>query len=232
MNIVINGGSKGIGKETALSLSSSAGDTIIITGRDTGILRKISENAPHNNIIPLYLDLELIEDQAERVLNEISVHFNQVDILINNSGMLIPSDFLSTSLTEARRMMEVNFLSAAFLIRLLTPLMRKGSHIVNISSMGGFQGSVKFRGLSYYSSSKAALACMTECLEVELRELGIAVNCLALGAVQTEMLEKAFPGYKAPVSAKEMGDFIAGFAKSGSRLFNGKIIPVALGNPD
>jgi NAD(P)-dependent dehydrogenase (short-subunit alcohol dehydrogenase family) len=109
--------------------------------------------------------------------------------------------------------------------------MSSGSHIVNISSMGGFQGSAKYKGLSYYSASKAALACLTECLATEFTEFGISVNCLALGAVQTEMLDEAFPGYKAPVDAKQMAEFISGFALTGHKFFNGKILPVALGNP-
>jgi NAD(P)-dependent dehydrogenase (short-subunit alcohol dehydrogenase family) len=108
--------------------------------------------------------------------------------------------------------------------------MKKGSHILNISSMGGFQGSVKFPGLSYYSASKAALACLSECLALEFDELGIKVNCLALGSVQTEMLEEAFPGYKAPIDAKKIGEFIADFAINGNKFINGKIIPVALTN--
>ena len=97
--------------------------------------------------------------------------------------------------------------------------------------MGGFQGSSKYRGLSYYSAAKAALSCLSECLAEEFREDGIIVNCLALGSVQTEMLEEAFPGYKAPVSAREMAELIADFAVKGSRFFNGKIIPVAFSNP-
>ena len=106
-----------------------------------------------------------------------------------------------------------------------------GSHIVNIGSMGGFQGSVKFPGLSWYSSSKAALACMTESLAPELAEFGIKINCICPGAVQTEMLEEAFPGYKAPLTASEMADFISYFALNGHRYFNGKILPVSLSTP-
>ena len=128
-------------------------------------------------------------------------------------------------------MMEVNFFATATIIRTLLPLMKTGAHIINISSMGGFQGSAKYRGLSLYSASKAALAILTECLAEELKEVGVKVNCLALGSVQTEMLEEAFPGYKAPVSAVDMAEFIKEFALNGSRFFNGKILPVAVMNP-
>jgi len=97
--------------------------------------------------------------------------------------------------------------------------------------MGGFQGSVKFKGLSYYSASKAAIACLTECLATEFADSGISVNCLALGAVQTEMLNEAFPGYKAPVDSLQMAEYITDFALRGHKVFNGKILPVAMSTP-
>jgi NAD(P)-dependent dehydrogenase (short-subunit alcohol dehydrogenase family) len=97
--------------------------------------------------------------------------------------------------------------------------------------MGGFQGSTKYRGLSYYSASKAALSCLTECLAIELNEAGISVNCLALGSVQTEMFENAFPGAKAPLNPKKMAEFISYFALNGNKYFNGKVLPVAINNP-
>jgi NAD(P)-dependent dehydrogenase (short-subunit alcohol dehydrogenase family) len=161
----------------------------------------------------------------------VSDHFGRVDILINIAGFLVVKDFLVMTNDEARLTMETNFFGPASLIRILKPLMPAGSHIVNISSMGGFQGSAKYKGLSYYSASKAALACLTECLANEFLEYGISVNCLALGAVQTEMFDEAFPGYKAPVDAKQMAEFISGFALIGNKFFNGKILPVAISNP-
>ena len=97
--------------------------------------------------------------------------------------------------------------------------------------MGGFQGSAKYKGLSVYSASKAALACLTECLALEFKEYGISVNCLALGAVQTEMFNEAFPGSEAPLDAEQMAEYISGFALNGHKYFNGKILPVAAGNP-
>jgi NAD(P)-dependent dehydrogenase (short-subunit alcohol dehydrogenase family) len=106
------------------------------------------------------------------------------------------------------------------------------SHIVNISSMGGFQGSAKFPGLSAYSVSKGALSILTEALSTEFASKDIRVNALCLGAVQTEMFEEAFPGFKAPLSAEEMGHYIADFALTAHRFYNGKILPVSLEDPD
>ena len=97
--------------------------------------------------------------------------------------------------------------------------------------MGGVQGSVKYSGMAYYSASKAALATLTECLAEEYKERGIFFNCLAFGAVQTEMLTEAFPGYKAPITATEAAHFVVDFALTGHRYFNGKILPVSVTTP-
>ena len=105
------------------------------------------------------------------------------------------------------------------------------SHIVNISSVGGVQGSVKFPGLSVYSSSKGAISILTECLAEEFKENSIRFNALALGAVQTEMLREAFPDYEANISSKEMANYIYRFATQDGKFFNGKILTVSSSNP-
>lgn len=231
MNILINGGTRGIGLETALYLSGNRDNQIIVTGRDEDALGRISSSGTNNNITPITLDLSLIDNQAESFREQVYSKFSILDVLINNAGMLVNRDFIRFSSADARKIMEVNFLGPAALIRILKPLMARGTHIVNIASMGGFQGSSKYPGLSYYSCSKAALACLSECLAEEFRPDGIVVNCLALGSVQTEMFEEAFPGLRAPVEAGQMGVFVGDFAINGRSYFNGKILPVAFNNP-
>jgi NAD(P)-dependent dehydrogenase (short-subunit alcohol dehydrogenase family) len=177
------------------------------------------------------MDLSNFDSLADKFRKVIQNHFETVDILINMAGLLVNRNFMDMKNTDARLMMETNFFGPASIIRVLKPYMKTGSHIVNISSMGGFQGSSKYTGLSYYSASKAAIASLSECLAEEFRESGVSVNCLALGAVNTEMLRDAFPGYNAPVESKDIAGFIAGFAITGHKFFNGKILPVALNNP-
>jgi short-subunit dehydrogenase len=232
MNILISGASKGIGKEIALYMANNKDNRIIITGRSENALKRLSKTCEHKNISYFMLDLTRLSLQQEVFKREVSLRFGHVDVLINNAGSLFSKKFADSREVDIRTMMETNFFGPASLIRILLPLFKRGSHIVNISSMGGFQGSEKFPGLSYYSASKAALACLSECLALEFRDLGISVNCLALGSVQTEMLEKAFPGYSAQVSAYEMGEFIANFALTGHKYFNGKILPIALTAPE
>jgi NAD(P)-dependent dehydrogenase (short-subunit alcohol dehydrogenase family) len=229
MNIIVSGGTRGIGRETVINLAQNLNNKIIATGRNKQSLTELS--ATHKNVITYPLDISLIEKEGRKFTEMVAGHFKTTDILLNFAGFLVAKDFLEISNDEARMIMETNFFGPASLIRFIKPIMHSGSHIVNISSMGGFQGSSKYKGLSYYSASKAAIACLTECLAVEFRESGISVNCLALGSVQTEMLNEAFPGYKAPVDAKQMAGFISDFALTGHRFFNGKILPVAVSNP-
>jgi short-subunit dehydrogenase len=229
MNIIINGGTRGIGKEIVVFLAGNKLNKILVTGRDEKALKGLSDR--YMNVHSLAIDLSVFETQSEMFINAVLRHFKKVDILINVAGCLVAKEFIKTGNDEARLMMDTNFFGPASVIKILKPYMTAGTHIVNIASMGGFQGSSKYKGLSYYSASKAALACLTECLATEFSESGIKVNCLALGSVQTEMLAEAFPGYKAPVDATEMGEFIADFALKGHKFFNGKILPVAASNP-
>jgi NAD(P)-dependent dehydrogenase (short-subunit alcohol dehydrogenase family) len=229
MNIIVNGGTRGIGKEVVSYLTQDINNQIFVTGRNEKALADIS--ARSKNVKSYSVDMSTFDNQTDKFTEIISSNFKKVDILINIAGNLIAKDFVDIVNDEARLMMETNFFGPASVIRILRPMMPAGSHIVNVSSMGGFQGSSKYKGLSYYSASKAAIACLTECLAHEFREYGISVNCLALGAVQTEMFEEAFPGSKAPVDAKQMAEFISSFALTGHKFFNGKILPVAVGNP-
>lgn len=231
MNIIVNGGSRGIGREVVLQLAGDKDNQILVTGRNEARLKELQLECLNENVSYLKMDISELNKEIEAASDQIYNRFSRVDILINIAGFLIVADFMKLTDHDARNMMETNFFGPAALIKLLVPLMSAGSHIVNISSMGGYQGSSKYRGLSVYSASKAALSCLSECLAGELSKSGISVNCLALGSVQTEMFESAFPGFKAPLSANEIAGFISYFAVNGNKFFNGKVLPVAVNNP-
>jgi 3-oxoacyl-[acyl-carrier protein] reductase len=233
MNIIITGASNGIGYYTALTASRKAAANILAVSRNREKLVKLREKAKKTNPASAIhiLPLDVTNFKEEILLNELKkINFNSIDVLINNAGLLINKPFEELTGDDWLNMYKVNVFGPVKMIKALLPLMGKASkaHIVNISSYGGFQGSAKFPGLSAYSSGKAALANITECLAEEFRNKNISVNCLALGAVQTEMLGKAFPGYEAPTSAQQMAGFIVDFAFNGHNYFNGKILPVTL----
>jgi short-subunit dehydrogenase len=233
--VIITGTSRGIGFETAKYFAGLDNCHIYALSRDKSGLKRLAEECREccktSKLIPVVFDFKnFLQDPAGFSLPEKPDHIN---ILINNAGFLINRPFNAINPDEAMQMLQINFLGPALLIRELSSSMGRAgdTHIVNIGSMGGYQGSSRYPGLSYYSASKAALANLTESLSVEYKDMHIIINCLALGSVQTEMLSKAFPGYEAPVKPKDMASFIGHFALNGHKFMNGKVIPVALANP-
>ncbi len=183
--------------------------------------------------VPISFDLTRLPEREEEFTGLIAQHAGTLDALLNNAGQLVNKPFAEVSAEEARGLFDVNFFMPAQLMRLCIPLMAESrlKHMVNISGMGGFQGSAKFPGLSYYSASKGALGILSECLAEEFKEEGIRVNALAIGAVQTEMLAEAFPGLEAPMGPVEMARFIRWFLLEGGSYFNGKVLPVSVSTP-
>lgn len=226
-NVIITGASRGIGK-ALVEFFLEKGHHVIAISRQLDALE--SKYGQHPKIKLISMDLT-----KKNAAVEIVTHFgadDSIDILINNAGLLINKPFLDLNDEDIQSQIDVNFTAPVRLIKAISPsLNKKGAHIVNISSMGGVQGSSKFSGLSIYSAMKGALNILTEALAAEFQETNTKYNALALGAVQTEMLAEAFPEYKAPLSSEEMAAYIGDFAINGSKYYNGKILQVALNNP-
>lgn len=224
-NIIITGSSRGIGFEL-VKLFAGEGHEVLAISRNAIPTSRLNLK----NISSLSCDLSNSEDLG-KVSNFLENKWKKVDILINNAGQLINKPFLDTSLDDFRAVYDVNVFGVAAITAVVLPYMPKTGHVVTISSMGGVQGSVKFPGLSAYSSSKGAVITLTELWAEEFKETGPSFNVLALGAVQTEMLEEAFPGYKAPITALDMAAYIQEFAKTGQQLYNGKLLQVSSSTP-
>jgi len=223
-NVIITGTSRGIGLELALLFASKGHQVAAIS-------RKV---APHllgnQNITCLSADLST-QKGINEIATFISSSWKKVDIIIHNAGMLVNKPFVEITPSDFEKVYQVNVFGVAHLTQICIPYLNSGSHVVSISSMGGIQGSMKFPGLAAYSSSKGALITLSELLAEEYKEQGIAFNVLALGAVQTEMLQEAFPGYQAPTSAKEMAEYITNFALTGNKFYNGKVLQVSSSTP-
>lgn len=225
--VVVVGASRGIGKSIVNQLANHAEIDVIALSRNCERMEvAFSENS---NVSVAEFDLSTnVHDQLKNILAEI----NSVDILINNAGLLVNKPFTELTPTDLQQSYQVNVIGVMQTVQAILPKMTQdGGHIVNISSMGGVQGTVKFPGLSAYSTSKAALCSFTELFAEEYKGSAVKMNCLALGAAQTEMLNEAFPGYEAPLSADEMAEFIVQFSLTGHKWFNGKILSVSLSTP-
>lgn len=224
-NIIITGTSRGIGFEMA-QLFANEGHQVLALSRNERTIAQLK----HKNIATLPFDITKSKD-FDFVKDYLNTHWQSVDILINNAGKLLNKPFLETGAAEFETVYQVNVFGAAQLTKLVVPYMPKNGHVVTISSMGGVQGSMKFPGLSAYSSSKGAVITLTELWAEEFKETGPSFNVLALGAVQTEMLEEAFPGYRAPITALEMALYIKDFALDGHKMYNGKLLQVSNSTP-
>ena len=226
-NILIVGASTGIGEEMTKLFALNKANTVL------AISRNVESNTDFeklDNVICKNIDLESTNLKTD--LHQFLDSFQSIDYVVFNAGKLINKSFLELTEEEILSSYKVNVLSAFTVFQVVIPKMKNpNSHVVSISSMGAFQGSVKFSGLSSYSSSKAALTNLTEMLAEEFKDSNISFNCLCLGAAQTIMLEQAFPGYQAPVSASKMAEYIVDFTLNANQWLNGKIIPVSLSTP-
>ena len=225
-NVVITGTSRGIGFELVKLFAEENYNVLALSRNDTPVSNlKLANINSFSFDLGNELDLKKASDFVEKEWN------GKVDILIHNAGAFVNKPFQETKLEEFRSIYEVNVFGLIGLTQKLMPFMTAESHVVSISSMGGVQGSLKFAGLSAYSSSKAAIITLTELLAEEYKENGPVFNVLALGAVQTEMLAAAFPGLEAPLSAAEMATYIKDFSITGSKFYNGKLLQVSNSTP-
>ncbi|HYW34563.1 MAG TPA: SDR family oxidoreductase [Balneolaceae bacterium] len=225
---LVTGASRGIGRETSISLARK-GHRVIAVARSEDQLKALQQQYSQHIS---YITADLTEDSDLINLKErLSQKNTELDILINNAGALINKPFQKLTTSEWQFLFNANVMTVVNTVKTVLPIMNKNSHIVNISSMGGFQGSSKFTGLTAYSVTKGAVSILTECLATELADLNVSVNALCLGSVDTEMFDQAFPGFEADVQAGDMGAYIADFALNKAAFFNGKILPVALSDP-
>lgn len=225
-NIIITGTSRGIGFEM-VKIFAEQGHHVLALSRN----EKPIQNLNLDNVNAFSFDLN-DPDSYSRIESYIKDTWDsQLDVLINNAGVLLNKPFAETTIDDFEFVYRTNVYGVAELTRISIPFMAADGHVVTISSMGGVQGSMKFPGLAAYSSSKGAVITLTELLAEEYKESGPSFNVLALGAVQTEMLEEAFPGYQAPISASGMAEYMVDFALNGQKFFNGKLLQVSSSTP-
>lgn len=240
MNIVITGASRGVGFYSALQLAKNSKHKIFALSRNEEGLKKLKSSDGSSSGIEIITCDITSEESISRTIQIISKSVSGIDILINNAGILVNKLFSDLTMEDWKSIYETNVFGMVNITKALIPFLKEGSispdinvksHVVNISSMGGIQGSMKFKGLSAYTSSKAALIAISECLSEELIGTGIRFNTIALGSVETEMFQTAFPGIKAASEPIDTAIWLADFALTGHRFFNGKLIPLSTSTP-
>lgn len=223
--VIITGTSRGIGFELVKFFAKEGHEVLALSRNEKPV-----QDLNLDNVHAFSCDITN-PGSLESVQDYVKSNWKQVDILINNAGAIVNKPFAEVSMADFEQVYKTNVFGVAALIQKVLPFMTKQGHVVTISSMGGVQGSVKFPGLSAYSSSKGAAITLTELLAEEYKDEGPAFNVLALGAVQTEMLEEAFPGFEVPTTPAAMAEYIGGFALTGNRFYNGKLLQVSNSTP-
>jgi short-subunit dehydrogenase len=235
MNIIITGASSGIGYETTIQiakkLSNTGTHTLVILARRLQNLIELKNyiEKEHTNISVIAETFDIGKDDFSKIIKKHKL--NRIDALLNNAAILIKKPFEEFTHQEIFEIFNINVFGLIKLTQSSINILNKGSHILNISSMAGFQGSQKISGLSIYSASKGAITILTESLAEELKEKEISVNGLALGSVQTEMLEKAYSNLITGLNPEKISNFISDFLLNGHRFTNGKVLPISITIP-
>jgi NAD(P)-dependent dehydrogenase (short-subunit alcohol dehydrogenase family) len=222
---IVTGASSGIGKATAEMLAER-GARVVIFARSGEKLQRIADRFGER-MIAVTGDVTNTAD-LERLFTTAESRFGQVDVLVNNAGMIDPKPLVDTTLEEWQRMFAVN-VDAIFLTckRALPAMLARGAGaIVNVASISGVVGPEKFPGWVSYCASKGAVISLTEALAVEVKARGVRVNCVSPGSVDTEMWAEASGGAPASMTAEEIAETILFLASHRSRPMNGQNLNV------
>ncbi|MHC5202883.1 SDR family NAD(P)-dependent oxidoreductase [Myroides sp. LJL119] len=223
--ILVTGTSRGIGLQVCKQLADQGHQVLALSRQESKELVNLK------NVTYLKVDITQEQDLSKIDLFIKDNWNSELDIVINNAGQIVNKPFEELTLQDFNQVYKVNVFAVVRLIQVCLPFLKKKSHVVTISSMGGVQGVMKFGGLAAYSSSKGAVTILSELLAEEYKQREIYFNVIALGAVQTEMLQEAFPGYQAPLSPEEMAEFIVDFSLKGNKFFNGKVLQASSTTP-
>ncbi len=185
-NILVTGGSLGIGKETAKALVEK-GANVLITGRSQDRLIESQQYTNAKNIISF--DISNIADISVNAKNCIDILDNRVDVLINNAGTGVRSDLDNLNIDDFLAVYNTNVFGLSLLTKEIIPLMkeRKGGSIINIGSTASLKG---YKGGSIYASSKFAVRALTQCWQAELRPFNIKVTQVNPSEVTTAFANK------------------------------------------
>lgn len=229
---LITGGGRGIGAACA-SLFAQAGAKVVLVSRTSleldQVASEIKTKYGPEKVLTFCAD---ICDEASVInfFSETLCQFGPIDVLINNAATIEISDFIDFTVEDWDQIMAVNlrgsFLCAREAFRQMKNAQRGGA-IVNLSSLGGIRGTPKFSGLSAYTVSKHGIIGLTESLAVEGKPLGIRVNCVAPGAVETAMLKKAAPFLKTNTTPFDVAKTILFLCdENQSRALNGAVLEI------
>jgi 3-oxoacyl-[acyl-carrier protein] reductase len=198
---LITGGSRGIGRATAILFARAGADVAInfLSQEQAALEVKQKIHDLGRDCLAFKADISQ-KNQVEEMVGTLLHDWNQIDILVNNAGIWTYGEIGNMDSAIWEETMQLNLDAVFFLCNSVVPAMKakKKGWIVNVSSTAGVRGEAFH---SHYAASKGAIISFTKSLAVELAAVGIRVNCVAPGWVDTEMCEDVFrtPGFRQKV---------------------------------
>jgi NAD(P)-dependent dehydrogenase (short-subunit alcohol dehydrogenase family) len=188
---LVTGAGSGIGKATALAFASAGAD-IVAVDIDGQAAARTAEEAEKSGVTAHSAQVDVSDAGAmEDLAKSVATQYGVPDVVVNNAGIAVAGPFLDTSLTDWQRIMDVNLWGVIHGCRLFGRQMvgrEQGGHIVNIASAAAVQPS---KSLSAYSTTKAAVLMLSECLRAELAGHDIGVTAVCPGFVSTNLSRTA-----------------------------------------
>ena len=187
---LVTGSSRGIGRAVAIALSQS-GYRLILTARDETALKETGRSCGGEETVILPMDLSE-KDSPKRLADAVKSEIGQLDVLVNNAGIVLSKSFEDTGAADWDRMLNLNARAPFLLTRMLLPLLRASAvpTVVNIGSVVSFKG---YERQAAYTASKHALAGWTKVLAREEASAGIRVHLIAPGGVATDLVRHVRP---------------------------------------
>lgn len=229
---VVTGAGRGIGAETA-KLFSKKGANVVLVSKTKAQLNDVAGEIQKENqdAKVLVMDGDVSDEVfSKKVYDQAVQTFGSVEILVNNAAVIFPEPILESSSESWKKTLEVNVLGSYYFAKEHMKRFQK-SHvsgsIVNISSLAGIKGTEKFPGFGSYTVSKHAVVGLTEALSVEAKALSIRVNCVAPGAVDTQMLKTAAPHIETQTKPSDIANVIVQLCdEKVSRAIHGSVIEI------
>jgi NAD(P)-dependent dehydrogenase (short-subunit alcohol dehydrogenase family) len=211
--VVVTGAGRGIGAATA-RLLASRGARVALLSRSPLELESVAQEITHasgkGRALALVADVS-DEEAVESAFAQVRRTWGPAHILVNNAGTIVRVPLAEMTVAQWDHVMAVNLRGSFLCARAAFRQMRDsgcGGSIVNISSLGGIRSTLKFEGFTAYVTSKHGVVGLTECLSVEGKSHGIRVNCVAPGAVDTQMLRSAAPFLKTNTQPEAIAELI------------------------
>ncbi len=184
---VVTGGTKGIGLSIAKALIEQDAQVVVCSRSQEDIdqAARLTDNRIHG----IVSDVSSYED-CKRLINFANEELHGIDVLVNNAGVISPTDFLEEmNPIEWKKTFEINLFGTISCTQLVIPIMKRQGHGRIINLCGAGVGAKAMPRFSPYFTSKVAIAGFTEVIGDELKPFGIHVNCIAPGAINTQITD-------------------------------------------